>query len=75
MYHNDITNNTATITTQRELRRMFWAAHPHLPRRRLRDGDYPTDTRVAFCDWLDAMLDMGWIDDAMAQRATLRGAA
>lgn len=64
------------ITTQKELRREFWAQHPHLPRRKIRnyagtDTMYPTDTRCAWVDWIDYMQKDGQISDALADRATL----
>lgn len=64
------------ITTQRELRRTFWALHPYLQRRRIKNyaGDglmHVTDTRSAFCDWVDALSKSGGISDELAQRATL----
>lgn len=67
-----------TITNQRELRAEFWRAHPNLPRRRIRDYSgkglmYPTDTRVAWVDWLDAMQRNGDISSDLADRATLSG--
>lgn len=69
-----------TITNQRELRRVFWAQHPNLPRRRIRNYSgngtmYQTDTRVAFVEWLDAMQRAGEVSQALAQRATLGSAA
>lgn len=60
-----------TFTTQRDLRRFFWAQHPELSRRKLADGDYVTDTRVAWVDWIDALQKAGEISEALAQRATL----
>lgn len=64
------------ITTQKELRREFWAQHPHLPRRKIKNYSgngtmYPTDTRCAWCDWLDSMKKAGQISDSLAYRATL----
>lgn len=69
-----------TITTQRELRRVFWAQHPGLPRRRILNYSgngtmYPTDTRVAFVEWLDAMQKAGEVNQALAERATLEAEA
>ena len=58
------------ITTQAELRREFWRQHPNLDRKKV-NGDYKTDTRVAFCDFIDHMARSGEISDALAQRATL----
>lgn len=64
------------ITTQKELRRAFWVAHPHLPHRRIKNYSgngtmYPPDTRCAWCDWLDYMQNAGEISEALANRATL----
>lgn len=64
------------ITTQKELRRAFWAQHPHLPRRKIRNYSgngtmYPTDTRCAWVDWIDYMQKDRQISDALADRATL----
>ena len=65
-----------TITTQRELRRLFWATFPDLPRRRITSYSgngkmYPTDTRVTWCDWIDSLSKSGEISQALANRATL----
>lgn len=64
------------ITTQKELRRLFWEQHPHLPRRKIRNYSgngmmYPTDTRVSWVDWLDFMQKDGAISQALADRASL----
>lgn len=64
------------ITTQRELRREFWRTFPDLPRKRITDYSgngkmYRTDTRVAWCDWIDAMAKSGEISQSLAERATL----
>lgn len=58
-------------TTQREIRSAFWEANPNASRKRGRDGDYLTDTRVAFVDFVDALARNGDISDALAQRVTL----
>ena len=64
-----------SITTQREIRRQFWQAHPDLPNRRnVKMGgemDYPADTRVAFVDYIDYLARNGQISEALAARATL----
>jgi hypothetical protein len=65
-----------TITTQRELRRAFWLAHPNLPRRRIANYSghgkmHCTDVRVSWCDWLDAMKKDGQISQELERRATL----
>lgn len=64
------------ITDQKALRRTFWTTFPHLSRRRIPDYSgkgkmYCTDTRVAWCDWIDALSKDGVISQALAQRATL----
>ena len=64
------------ITTQRELRRRFWQEHSDLPRRKIPNYSgngtmHVTDTRCAFCDWLDYMAKSGEISQALADRATL----
>jgi len=59
------------ITTQRQLRAEFWQEHPTAHRGKLRDGDYTTDTRCAFVDWLDMLAKNGDISEDLAQRATL----
>ncbi len=67
------------ITNQRQLRREFWQTFPNLsrnpfaqlsPKRKLPGVDYPTDTRVAFVEWIDSMQKNGQISEALAQRAT-----
>ena len=64
------------ITTQKQIRALFWETFPDLPRRKIRDYSgtgtmYPTDTRCAFVDFLDALHRDGIISDALADRATL----
>jgi len=67
------------LTTQRQVRAAFWAAHKGLPGitpRRITNYSgngkmHNTDTRCAFCDWLDAMSKNGEIGDALANRVTL----
>jgi hypothetical protein len=64
------------ITNQRELRRLFWSEHPSLSRRKIPNYSgngtmHVTDTRCAWCDWLDAMCRNGAISQSLAQRATL----
>lgn len=64
------------LTTQKELRKLFWATFPGLPKRKIRDysGEgrmYPTDTRCAWVDWIDSLNKNGEISDALAERATL----
>ena len=68
---------TFTFTTQRQLRAAFWAQHPDAsrqqygPRDAYRCRQYVTDTRVAWCDWLDSLARSGEISERLAYRATL----
>ena len=64
------------ITTQKELRRAFWQQHPTLQRRKITNYSgngkmHVTDTRCAWCDWLDAMSRNNEITQDLAERATL----
>jgi len=64
------------ITSIRELRRMFWAENPNLPKRKIIDYSgkgkmHQTDTRCAWADWIDFMQKDGQISEDMANRATL----
>ena len=65
-----------TYTTQAQIRAAFWAAFPELPRRKIPNYSgngrmFPTDTRCAFVDFIDALARAGHISQALAQRATL----
>jgi len=64
------------ITTQKQIRAEFWAAHPTLSRVKIRDYAgtgrmYTTDTRCAFVDFVDYLQTSGQISEALANRATL----
>ena len=64
------------ITSQKEIRRQFWADHPQLPRKKVRNyagtgSMYPTDTRCAFVDYIDYLCRGGMISSALAERVTL----
>ena len=67
------------ITTQRELRRLFWQEHegvPGISRKRIPNYSgngtmHNTDTRCAWCDWLDACQKGGLVSEKLAERATL----
>lgn len=74
------------ITTQKELRNTFWADHPQFRRtvkvagRRpngdpiyiaKEQNDYPTDIRMAWCDYVEHMRRDNQITENLAQRATL----
>ena len=65
-----------TYTTQKQIRAAFWEAHPDLTRRKITNYAgtgkmYQTDTRCAFCDFVDALNKDGQISDQLANRATL----
>jgi hypothetical protein len=67
---------THQITTQRELRRVFWQEHSSLSRRKIPNYSgngtmHVTDTRCAWCDWIDALSKDGIISQELAERATL----
>jgi len=60
------------ITNQRELRCVFWETTAEGKRgAKNRFGEYSTDTRIAFCDFIDRLARDGIISEALAQRATL----
>lgn len=66
----------AEITNQRELRKAFWEQHPNLQRRKITNYSgngtmHVTDTRCAWCDWIDALSKDNIISQELAQRATL----
>jgi hypothetical protein len=66
--------NAPTYTTQRQVRRAFWQAHPNLPRRRVRAGDrlvYLADTQGAWADFLAELQRGGDIPPDLAQTASL----
>lgn len=69
-------------TTQRELRRAFWQEHTPSPkglnvtRRKIQNYSgngkmHNTDTRCAWCDWLDSLSCNGMVSPELADRATL----
>jgi hypothetical protein len=60
-----------TYTTQDQVRRAFWESFPAASRRKGRDGDYLTDTRCAFVDFVDCLARNGDISEALAARVTL----
>lgn len=73
------------ISTVTALRAAFWAAHPQYRRgvkpagstngRKLyiekRQNDYPTDVRVAWCDFVESTRRNGDITENLTQRTTL----
>lgn len=72
---NTITSEQRTrghpITTQKQIRAMFWAEFPELERRRGSQNNQPTNTRVVFVGFIDALRRDGQISEALASRATL----
>lgn len=61
-----------TYTTQSQVRAAFWQGWQGRQRpKRLKDGDYPTDIRVEFVDFVDMLNKDGHISDALAQKVTL----
>lgn len=60
------------ITTQKQLRAEFWRYYPELKRIPGKtQNEYPTDVRVAWCDFVERMYRSGQISEALADRATL----
>jgi hypothetical protein len=60
------------ISTQRELRICFWSAHPEFKRKgRAKQNSYPTDVRLAWCDFVEHMRQSGNLTERLAQRSTL----
>ena len=52
-----MTQKVQMITSEKELRRLFWREHSHLPRRKIRNctpGTGPC-ALCAWVDWIDAM--------------------
>lgn len=65
------------ISTQKELRAAFWRDNPDAARRMIPaySGSgrmYCTDTRVAWCDYVDHLQRAGAISESLADRATLQ---
>jgi hypothetical protein len=66
------------LTTQAQVRAAFWDAFPELEaiarrRRTFSKGQNAqiTDTRVAFCDYIDSLARDGQITEKLAARVTL----
>jgi hypothetical protein len=64
------------ITTQKQIRKLFWLEFPNIDRRKITSYDgkgkmYKTDTRVLFCDFVQALHANGQISDNMVQKVTL----
>lgn len=64
------------ITTQKEIRRLFWLEHPEADKGKITSYDgkgkmYKTDTRVAFVDFVCNLEANRQISPELAQRVTL----
>lgn len=68
-----------TYTTQREVRKAFWEAHPdrkQYPQRKITNYSgngrmHVTDVRCAFADFVDYLSKNGDISEQLAERVTL----
>jgi hypothetical protein len=58
------------ITTQAQLRSAFWMLH--MRPRKLRNGDYPAETRLAFIDFVDYLARNNQISEKLAGKVTLK---
>lgn len=71
------TNSVLLVENVTQLRALFWRTHDSLPCHRYKSGnprpqnDQPTDTRVAFVEFVDQLKRNGEISDKLAQSATL----
>lgn len=64
------------ITTQKEIRRLFWETCPNLQRKKITDYSgkgkmHVTDTRCAFVEFVDILRRDGQITGKMANNITL----
>ena len=66
------------MTTQKQIRSAFWAAHPDHEEyarkweiKTAPQNRHNTETRMAFVDFVDSLAKSGRIADKLAQRATL----
>ena len=68
------------LKTEAQVRRAFWAAHPHAKRNYINGNRrpqpapqnwQPADTRMAFVDYVDQLARGGEISEALASRVTL----
>lgn len=61
-----------TFKTEAQVRRAFWQGWEGRPRpKKLPGGDWPTDVRCEFVDFVDMLSRDGHISPALAARATL----
>lgn len=65
------------LTTQKAVRQEFWATHPYLSRKKVRDWErqftsqWCCDTRCAFVDFVDYLSKDGSISQSLADKVTL----
>lgn len=59
------------FTTQPQIREAFWLRVPATWRKRNSYGDYYTDCRCEFVDFVDMLQKDGHISEALASRVTL----
>ena len=60
------------FTTQSQVRAAFWQGWENRPRpKKLKDGDYPTDVRVEFVEFVDMLSKDGHITEQLARKVTL----
>lgn len=60
------------VTNQVTIRRMFWGEYPEFKRiPAAHHNDYPSDIRMAFCDFVETLSRNGSISEALAARSTL----
>lgn len=69
-------NNNNLITTQKEIRKLFWQENPNLDRKKITSYDgkgkmYKTDARVSFVDFVDMLYRNGQISKNMLYKVTL----
>jgi len=61
-----------SLTSQAQVRAAFWQGWENRPRpRKLANGDYPTDVRIEFLDFIDMLARDRLISSDLAQFVTL----
>ena len=60
------------MTTQKQICEAFWESYPDASKKKTTSGDYVTDTRVLFCDFVEMLYQTGSISDKLAQKVTLK---
>ncbi len=65
------------LTTEEEVRAAFWDLHPHLRKEpklngaELTQNEYPADTRMTFCDFIENLVRDKRITESLAKKVTL----